>query len=241
MHFIVYTSHTILLRHTYKWLANLRVSVCQCGRLFKWYNLNLMNITTLWNIYKKIRKKAWVIKGLSDVVCGIFPLYHQILVDNNQTTCLLFTRLHASFIRIKGEIKVVYHLSIHRKTIYLSCRRSRQPSILFSTFYKCLFLRFHKIAYCCLLNLLNCFVKMSHIRKLDPIDYSPCPCLNKPPLKRRRRKFRTPRRIKMLAEPKSITPRRVEIEVPPFKKDIEVVRDEPVSTRLLQLSIPKVR
>lgn len=82
---------------------------------------------------------------------------------------------------------------------------------------------------------------MSHIRKLDPVDYSPCPCLNNPPLKRRRRKFRTPRRIKMLAKPKSITPRRVEIEVPPFKKDIEIVRDEPVSTRLLQLSIPKVR
>lgn len=83
---------------------------------------------------------------------------------------------------------------------------------------------------------------MSQFRKLNPVDYSPCPWLNKPPQKRKRRKFRTPQRIKMLAMPKSFTPKRSpETIVTPFKKDIEIIRDEPVSTRLQQLCIPKVR
>lgn len=86
---------------------------------------------------------------------------------------------------------------------------------------------------------------MHPIRKLNPVDYSPCPCCNIPPQRTnlsRKRAFRTPRRIKMLAEPKCVTPKHeFQNVVPPFRKDIQIIRDKPVSTRLQQLSIPKVR
>lgn len=81
-------------------------------------------------------------------------------------------------------------------------------------------------------------------RKLNPVDYSPCPMFNCQPQRKnfsRKCIFRTPRRIKMLAQPKCVTPKREPEKKIPFKKDIQIITDENLSTRLQQLAIPKVR